>query len=253
MQCINPVKLTRISKPRVEKLMQLSPCAETYLKDISYIRGMHRVKALLEAIKGVKKITLLPGTAAIRQGDVGNSMYVVNKGVFDVSSIRDGKNQYIACLSPGDVFGEMSLILEQPRNATVTCRGDNDNALGGPCVMTEMSGDVFSTLISNNPLLSSLLRSLIQLREFHHRMALVGGGQDRVHMERAFDLADSDHTGKLTIDELTWILRCSGSKLTDADIRELMNQADHLKLGYMDKAEFIRLMDLESIHGVKKR
>ncbi len=255
MQALNRVKLTRISKPRVEKLMQLVPGAESNLKDISYMRSLHRVKALFEAIKGVNKITLLPGTAAIRQGDVGNSMYVVNKGVFDVTSISDGRNQYIASLTPGDVFGEMSLMLEQPRNATVTCRGDSDdyNNSDGPCVMTEMSGEVFSKLLSRNPFLSSLLRNLLQLRELHHRMAIVGGGEDREHMERAFELVDHDHDGAIKVEELSALLRSSGSKLTDTDIRELMNQVGLSKHGCMDKTEFIRLMDLESVHGVKRR
>ncbi len=251
MQCINRVKLTRISKSRVEKLMQLVPGAKSHLEDISYIRGMHRVKAVFEAIKGVKKITLLPGTAAIRQGDVGNSMYVINNGTFDVSSVNDGKSQYIASLTAGDVFGEMGLMLEQPRNATVTCQGDKNegNASGGPCVVTEMSGEVFFNLLGNNPCVSSLLRNLLQLRELHHRMAIVGGGKERVHMERAFDLADKNHSDVIDMEGLTWLLRRSGSKLSDADIRELMAQAGHTKLGYMCKAEFIHLMDLEQRHG----
>ncbi len=255
MQCINRVKVTRISKPRVEKLMQLVPGAEKNLKDISYIRGMHRVKAIFEAIKGVKKITLLPGTAAIRQGDVGSSMYVINKGIFDVSSDNSGNSQYIASLTPGDVFGEMSLMLGEPRNATVTCRGDKkeDNASCGPCVVTEMSGEVFFQLLGKNPCVSSLLRNLLQLRELHHHMAIIGGGTDHAHMERAFDLVDKDHSGKINLEELTWLLRQSGSKLTDTDIRELLAQVGHSKLGSMSKDQFMNLMDLDQIHGVKMK
>ena len=55
------------------------------------------------------------GTELIRQGDVGAEMYVIQSGEFDV--LIDG--QLTNKLHPGSKFGELALLHEIPRTATV--------------------------------------------------------------------------------------------------------------------------------------
>jgi CRP-like cAMP-binding protein/Zn-dependent protease len=60
-------------------------------------------------------VTPSPGETVINQGDIGDAFYAIGTGHADV--IRD--NEVIADLGPGQHFGEIALLTDAPRNATV--------------------------------------------------------------------------------------------------------------------------------------
>jgi len=64
-----------------------------------------------------------------RQGDDGDCAYFVRKGEVEVIGEEDGK--VVARLGPGKYFGEMSLISNAPRNATVRTSGPAELAVLG--------------------------------------------------------------------------------------------------------------------------
>lgn len=65
------------------------------------------------------------GEEIIRQGEMGESMYVVQAGRVEVvQQSASGGVQHLAFLEAGDFFGEMSVFEKEVRSATVRAAGE---------------------------------------------------------------------------------------------------------------------------------
>jgi len=65
-----------------------------------------------------------PGEPIIRQGEMGDCMYVVQSGEVEVVQSKDGGEQRLAVLKAGDFFGEMAIFEHEVRSATVRASGE---------------------------------------------------------------------------------------------------------------------------------
>ncbi len=69
------------------------------------------------------------GQEIVRQGDTGVGMFIVRSGKVEIVQDRAGQREKLRDLGPGEAFGEMALLDEFPRSATVraveptTCLG----------------------------------------------------------------------------------------------------------------------------------
>jgi hypothetical protein len=64
--------------------------------------------------------TFAPNELIIREGDPGDAAYMIVSGQCRASRRVDGREETLAVMGPGDVFGEMALLLDEPRAASVT-------------------------------------------------------------------------------------------------------------------------------------
>ena len=64
----------------------------------------------------VDEVDIPDGKVIMRQGETGTEMFIVASGT--ARAERDGR--HLTDFGPGGVFGEMSIIAEGPRTATVT-------------------------------------------------------------------------------------------------------------------------------------
>jgi small-conductance mechanosensitive channel len=70
-------------------------------------------------------VSLGPSQSLFRQGDAGDSFYIIRAGQADVSISTEGfKEAKVATLGPGDFFGEMSALTGEPRSATIRANGN---------------------------------------------------------------------------------------------------------------------------------
>ena len=64
------------------------------------------------------------GDVIVRQGELGDCMYVVQSGEVEVVQATGAGEQTLAILKPGDFFGEMAVFEKEVRSATVRAMGD---------------------------------------------------------------------------------------------------------------------------------
>ncbi len=92
-------------------------------KTIPLFAGLRPFQAKLVTLMGELK-SFPQGQPIVRQGDLGNEMYVVINGTADVFMHSSEQSRKLGSLERGDVFGEMGLIRHHERMADVIATQD---------------------------------------------------------------------------------------------------------------------------------
>jgi CRP/FNR family transcriptional regulator, cyclic AMP receptor protein len=84
------------------------------------------------------------GSVIVTEGDDAHALFIVGKGTLKAYlSGNDGKEVILSTLGPGDYFGELALIDNEPRSAMV--------ATLEPSELLQISKDVFRQLMLQDP------------------------------------------------------------------------------------------------------
>lgn len=101
-----------------------------------------------------------PGEVVFNQGDVGDYVYVIKEGSCEVLRALDGAETKLADLSTGDYFGEMAVLADTSRNATVRATE--------PTSVLLIPKDDFDKLKKNVPAFGEVFRALAEKRGRAH-------------------------------------------------------------------------------------
>ncbi|APT29491.1 lysophospholipase NTE1 [Methylobacterium phyllosphaerae] len=175
--------------------------------EIPFLAGLDA--AAVAAVRARMVPVAVPGGRILfEQGETGNALYTLVSGVVGVST-RDhaGRPTRIARLRPPETFGEMALLSDAPRAATVVALRDSH--------LLRLTRDAFEAVIAEHPhtllyfarMLADRLRAIYDGHSVHHAPRIftilaVTEGPDPAHVARqlagAFDALLPGATGCLT-------------------------------------------------------
>ena len=130
--------------------------AEDLLGRIDFVQALS-APARKVLIERARFLEYGPGQAIVRQGDQGDTLYLVARGEVGVLIHADGApDKEVARLGRGALFGEMSVLTGDPRTATVVSLGDS--------AMVAVDRDAFDRILSAEPALAQRLADVIARR-----------------------------------------------------------------------------------------
>jgi putative ABC transport system ATP-binding protein len=139
-------------------LQQLSGIAKT-LAQVPLFAGMDHSRLKLLVFTS-EVISYRANEILIRQGDPGDDAFVILSGEAKVYIHRDGEDRYIRTCSQNDVIGDLALICDMPRTASIRAETDVE--------ILRLKKEVFMELIGQDR-----HASLVIMRELGKRLATV--------------------------------------------------------------------------------
>jgi small-conductance mechanosensitive channel/CRP-like cAMP-binding protein len=119
-------------------------------------------KDILESISNSFLIKQLEAKEVlIKQGDDGESLFILVEGLLDVSLQVEEENRHLTMLRPGAFLGEMALLTGEKRSANVTT--------AAPSLVVELTKDSIMSLATTNPEVLEKMTSAVAKRRLKNK------------------------------------------------------------------------------------
>ena len=140
------------------------------------------------------EVTLPRGETLFREGDSGDCLYVITDGKIKLGrAAADGRENILAILGPGEMFGELSLFDPKPRTATAVAVVDStlmslghhalDQLLTGrPAVAEAMLAAAQRLRRTNESSPTGLQRCAGRVARRYRPVDALGGSHDGLHV-----------------------------------------------------------------------
>jgi small-conductance mechanosensitive channel len=162
-----PIRTLKLSREHrvAESEVQRELIAE--LRGVDFLRALNEDEMrILSASARVRHFGA--GELLVREGELGDTLYVMRRGVVDVSaSGADGRPVHLNELRRPAFFGEMGLMTGEPRNATIRARTDVE--------VIEMPREGFIELFKTHPEAAAQMSEIIAARMSQRRELLDAG------------------------------------------------------------------------------
>ena len=109
--------------------------------------------------RGMRRLRFAAGESIIKQGEAGDSLYLIAEGDVLVSLGARGVDQSVTTLRPGDFFGEMSLMTGEPRTANCSARTD--------VICYLLDHATFQQIVTMRPEIADQMSALLARRQAH--------------------------------------------------------------------------------------
>ncbi len=134
------------------------------LRQVDFLSDL-RDEELRVLLQGVTLLKFGAGETIVREGDAGESFYIIRSGEVEVMARANGAHEvHIRNLKRPAFFGEMALMTGEPRNATVRARSDAE--------LLELSREGFVELFKTHPASATTMGQIIALRMNERRESL---------------------------------------------------------------------------------
>jgi predicted acylesterase/phospholipase RssA/CRP-like cAMP-binding protein len=128
------------------------PELQAFLAGIPFFASLDDA-ARLELATGLEPVHVAAGDVVFRQGEAGDGLFLVTSGRLRVTVATEGTERVLHDLGRGSVVGEIALLTDRPRTATVHAVRDSELQL--------LRAPVFLDLAERSPaLMSGMLRLL---------------------------------------------------------------------------------------------
>ncbi|KAJ1920644.1 hypothetical protein H4219_001202 [Mycoemilia scoparia] len=133
---LDRITFRRLLMERTARKCQLY---EKFLSEVPILKSLMQYERQKIA-DALETVSYSDGEVVMKQGETGSYFYLIEDGMAKITKVgADGKEKTYPSLKKGAYFGELALIEDQPRQATVTASGQLKCA--------RMSKDAFNRLL----------------------------------------------------------------------------------------------------------